>query len=46
MTDDPEDAPRMVSENHPQGIPLMVLITDPYCCYTKVNIPNGMFVLE
>ena len=24
----------------------MVIINDPSCCYTKVNIPNGMHILE
>jgi len=36
----------MVSEPHSQGVPIMVIINDPSCCYYKVNIPNGMHILE
>jgi hypothetical protein len=46
-TDDPEEAPRLISTNHPQGIPLMVMMkASPNCCYYKINIPNGIFTLE
>jgi len=45
-TSDPEEAPAMVSTTHPQGVPLMVLVDDPCCCFCKVNIPTGMHILE
>lgn len=45
-TDDPEDAPRLISLSHAQGIPLMVIVNDPCCCFLKVNIPHGMLILE
>jgi len=47
-TSDPEEGPRMISENQAdgQGIPLMVLVDGPSCCYFKLNIPNGMLILE
>ena len=45
-TDDPEEAPRLISQNHPDGIPIMVIVKDPCCCYCKVNVPNGVFTLE
>jgi hypothetical protein len=24
----------------------MVIVNDPSCCYLKLNIPNGMLILE
>jgi len=45
-TDDPEEAPRLISQPHANGIPLMVIVNDPCCCYHKVNIPNGVYSLE
>ena len=46
-TSNPEEAPRLISQTHPSGIPLMVIISDqPCCCYHKVNIPSGVFTLE
>jgi len=44
---DPEEAPRLLSDNHEYGTPIMAIIVDePSCCYCKLNIPNGMFSLE
>jgi hypothetical protein len=46
-THDPEEAPRMISETHPQGIPIMVMMKwRPCCWYAKINIPNGIYTLE
>ena len=37
----------MISEtSEDSGIPLMVLCESPMCCYWKLNVPSGMFVLE
>lgn len=43
---DPEEAPMKISEHHPQGIPIMVIIENPSCCWLKVNIPNGVYTVE
>jgi hypothetical protein len=46
-TDNPEEAPRIISEPHKDGIPLMVMMkSNPCCFYCKINIPNGIFTLE
>ena len=45
--DDPEEAPRMISETkEDKGIPLMVLVESPGCWYWKLNVPTGMLILE
>lgn len=43
---DPEEAPRLISEPHARGIPIMVIINNTSSCICKMNIPNGMFTLE
>jgi hypothetical protein len=44
---DPEEAPRMISETTSEkGIPIMILLDTPSCFYTKLNVPDGMLVLE
>ena len=45
-TSDPEEAPRLISQNHALGIPIMVIVNEPCCCYLKLNVPNGVYVLE
>jgi hypothetical protein len=47
----PEDGPRLVSTTHPKGVPLMVIPGPPECCcccpcYAKLNVPEGMIILE
>jgi hypothetical protein len=43
---DTEEAPRIISEDHPKGVPLMAIMDGmPSCCYYKLNIPNGVWTL-
>jgi len=35
-----------MAEGNNMGIPLMVLVDGPSCCYYKLNVPNGVFTLE
>lgn len=45
-TNDPDEGPRLISEYHPQGIPIMVIVDPPSCCYFKLNVPHGIVSLE
>jgi hypothetical protein len=36
----------MISEKNRKGIPLMVIVDMPSSCSFKLNIPDGMIVLE
>jgi hypothetical protein len=45
-TDDPEDAPRLISQAHPDGVPLMVMVDSPAWYFCKLNIPNGVYTLQ
>ncbi|CDW91625.1 UNKNOWN [Stylonychia lemnae] len=45
-TTDPDEGPRLISDFHPQGIPIVVVVDPPSCCYYKLNIPHGIVSLE
>ena len=45
-TSDPDEGPRLVSDSHPMGIPIMIMIDPPSCCYCKLNVPFGIVSLE
>ena len=45
-TKDPDEGPRLISEYHPQGIPIVVIVDAPCCCYFKLNVPHGIVTLE
>ena len=43
---DTEEAPQLIAEDHPKGVPLMAIMDgSPSCCYYKLNIPNGVYTL-
>jgi hypothetical protein len=42
----PYEGNRLISDLHPDGVPIMVLIDGPSCCYCKLNVPNGITSLE
>ena len=45
-TSNPDEGPRLISEPHPKGVPIMVLVNSPSCCYYKLNVPYGITSLE
>jgi hypothetical protein len=45
-TSDPEQGPRLISDYHPMGTPIMVIVDPPSCCYFKLNVPHGIISLE
>lgn len=45
-TSDPDEGPRLISDYHPKGVPIMIIINPPSCCYWKLNIPHGIVSLE
>lgn len=36
----------MISQQHPEGVPIMVIIEDASSLVCKLNIPNGVHTLE
>ena len=45
-TNDPDEGPRLISDKNLKGIPIMVIVDPPSCCYFKLNVPHGIVVLE
>lgn len=45
-TNDPDEGPRLISDFHPSGVPIMVIVDPPSSCYFKLNIPHGIVSLE
>eukprot|EP00347_Sterkiella_histriomuscorum_P009605 403340568 len=45
-SDHPDEGPRLISQYHPQGTPIIVLIDAPSSCYCKLNLPHGIVSLE
>ena len=45
-TNDPDEGPRLISEKNFKGIPIMIIVDPPSCCYYKLNIPHGIVTLE
>jgi hypothetical protein len=45
-TDDPDEGPRLISNKNLKGIPIMVIVDPPSCCYYKLNVPHGIVTLE
>jgi len=45
-TREPSEGPRLISQEHPQGVPMMVMVDNPCCCYCKLNVPHGIVSLE
>jgi hypothetical protein len=45
-TSDPDEGPRLISDFNPNGVPIMIIINPPSCCYHKLNIPHGIVSLE
>lgn len=45
-TSDPDEGPRLISDYHPNGVPVLVLVDPPSCCYCKLNVPNGIVSIE
>jgi hypothetical protein len=45
-TDDPDEGPRLISDKNLKGIPIMVIVDPPSCCYYKLNVPHGIVSLE
>ena len=45
-TSDPYEGPRLISDSHPLGIPIMIMVDGPSCFYCKLNIPSGIVSLE
>lgn len=46
MTNDPEKAPKMITKSNKYGVPIMVMVDPPSCCYCKLNVPEGVTTLE
>jgi len=44
--DHPEMAPRVISETHKSGVPIMCIVKPQCSCVWKLNVPNGMYALE
>ncbi|CDW76814.1 UNKNOWN [Stylonychia lemnae] len=45
-TNDPDEGPRLISDFNPKGIPIIVYVDPPSCCYFKLNVPHGIESLE
>ena len=45
-TSDPDEGPRLISDKHHGGVPIMVIVDPPSCCYYKLNVPHGIVTLE
>jgi hypothetical protein len=45
-TSNPDEGPRLISDYNPHGVPIMIVIKPPSCCYYKLNIPHGIVSLE
>jgi hypothetical protein len=45
-TNDPDEGPRLISDKNSKGVPIMVIVTPPSCCYFKLNVPHGIVTLE
>jgi hypothetical protein len=45
-TTDPSEGPRLISDDNSKGVPIMVLVDGPSCCYCKLNVPSGIVTLE
>lgn len=46
MTSDPSEGPRLISDPHPVGVPIMVLVKGPSCCTCKLDVPDGIATIE
>lgn len=46
VTSRPEEGPRLVSAKHDVGVPIVVLVDQPCCCYCKLDVPSGIVSLE
>jgi hypothetical protein len=45
-TNDPDEGPRLISDKNDKGVPIMVIVDPPSCCYYKLNVPHGIVTLE
>lgn len=36
----------MISQKHDVGVPIVVLVDNPACCYCKLNVPDGIITLQ
>lgn len=36
----------MISKTNPSGVPILVMVDPPSCCYYKLNVPEGVHTLE
>ena len=45
-TNDPDEGPRLISDKNDKGVPIMVIVDPPSCCYYKLNVPHGIITLE
>lgn len=45
-SDHPTEGSRLISDYHPQGIPIMIIVDPPSSCYCKLNLPHGIVSLE
>ena len=39
------ETPRVISENHTEGVPLMAVTKSTPCFTIKLNVPNGIYTL-
>jgi hypothetical protein len=46
VTSNPEEGPRLISARHNVGVPIVVLVDKPCCCYVKLDVPDGIVTLE
>ena len=45
-THDPDEGPRLISDKNEKGVPIMVIVDPPSCCYYKLNVPHGIITIE
>lgn len=45
-TTDPDEGPRLISDKNDNGVPIMVIVDPPSCCYFKLNVPHGIITIE
>lgn len=45
-TTDPDEGPRLISDKNDNGVPIMVIVDPPSCCYLKLNVPHGIITVE
>lgn len=46
VTSTPSEGPRLISAKHEVGVPIVILVDSPCCCYCKLDVPDGIVTLE